>query len=59
MSPLSPRTGWSRSRCRSFALGAYPPLGPDGENQQEFQKVMEGYHELISPGRREAYTIEG
>lgn len=59
MSLLSPRTGWSRSRCRSFSAGAYPPLGPDGENQQEFLKVMGGYHELVDPGRREVYTIEG
>lgn len=30
-----------------------------GEDAEEFGRIMEGYHELVDSGRREVYTIEG
>ena len=33
--------------------GIPPELG------KEFEKVMEGYHDLVEWGRREVYRIEG
>jgi hypothetical protein len=33
--------------------------GQSPEQQKEFEKIMEGYHDLIDHGRREIYKIEG
>lgn len=33
--------------------------GMTEELGKEFEKVMEGYHDLVSHGRREIYKIEG
>ena len=33
--------------------------GQKKEDQQEMEKVMEGYHDLVVRGRREIYRIEG
>jgi hypothetical protein len=29
------------------------------EDQKEFEKIMQGYHELVDHGKREVYKIEG
>lgn len=33
--------------------------GQNPEAEKEFQKVMEGYHDLVVKGRREIYKLEG
>ena len=33
--------------------------GQTPEQQKEFEKIMEGYHDLIDHGHREIYKIEG
>ena len=33
--------------------------GQTPEQLKEFEKIMEGYHDLIDHGRREIYKIEG
>ena len=33
--------------------------GQSGQDQKEFEKIMQGYHELVDQGRREIYKIEG
>jgi hypothetical protein len=33
--------------------------GQSKENQQEFEKLMKGYHDFVEYGRREIYKIEG
>jgi hypothetical protein len=33
--------------------------GQSKEDQQEFEKIMKGYHDLVEYGRREIYKIEG
>jgi hypothetical protein len=33
--------------------------GQSGEDMQEFEKIMKGYHDLVEYGRREIYKIEG
>jgi hypothetical protein len=33
--------------------------GQNQESMKEFEKIMEGYHDLVEYGRREVYKIEG
>jgi hypothetical protein len=33
--------------------------GQNPQDQKEFEKIMQGYHELVDHGRREIYKIEG
>lgn len=33
--------------------------GQTPEQQKEFEKIMEGYHDLLDHGHREIYKIEG
>lgn len=33
--------------------------GQNPEDAKEFEKLMEGYHDLVDHGRREIYKIEG
>jgi hypothetical protein len=33
--------------------------GMTGEDMKEFEKIMQGYHDLVDTGRREIYKIEG
>ena len=33
--------------------------GQSDELNKEFEKIMEGYHDLVEHGRREIYKIEG
>lgn len=33
--------------------------GQSKDDQQEFEKIMKGYHDLVEYGRREIYKIEG
>jgi len=33
--------------------------GQSAEDTKEFEKIMEGYHDLVEHGRREIYKIEG
>ena len=33
--------------------------GPDSDEAKEFERIMQGYHELVDHGRREIYKIEG
>jgi hypothetical protein len=33
--------------------------GESEENLKQYEKIMEGYHDLIVRGRREVYKIEG
>ena len=33
--------------------------GQDDATMKEFERVMEGYHDLVEYGRREVYKIEG
>ena len=42
------------------SLEAYMSMGPDpdSEDAKEFEKIMEGYHDLVDHGRREIYTIQ-
>ena len=35
-----------------------PPPGSEAD-MKEFEKVMEGYHDLVDYGKREIYRIEG
>jgi hypothetical protein len=32
---------------------------PTAENMKEFEKIMQGYHDLVDHGKREIYKIEG
>lgn len=40
------------------SLAEFMSMGPEGEDQAEFQEIMKGYHDLVQHGRREIYTIE-
>jgi hypothetical protein len=33
--------------------------GQDAESTKEFERIMQGYHDLVEYGRREVYKIEG
>src|SRR3990172_6884999 len=33
--------------------------GQNEEDMKEFEKIMQGYHDLVEHGRREIYKIEG
>jgi hypothetical protein len=33
--------------------------GTSAEDMKEFEKIMQGYHDLVEYGRREIYKIEG
>jgi hypothetical protein len=34
--------------------------GPSGgDDMKEFEKIMQGYHDLVEHGRREIYNVEG
>ncbi len=33
--------------------------GDDEKAMKEFEKIMDGYHDLVEHGRREIYKIEG
>ena len=33
--------------------------GQSGQDMQEFEEIMKGYHDLVERGRREIYKIEG
>jgi len=33
--------------------------GMSEKDQKEFEKIMEGYHDLVEHGKREIYKIEG
>jgi len=35
-----------------------PPNASD-EDMKEFERIMEGYHDLVDHGKREIYKIEG
>ena len=43
-------------------LGAFEKMmanpGGSEEDMKEFQKIMEGYHDLVDRGKREIYKIE-
>ncbi|HEX8906755.1 MAG TPA: hypothetical protein VF771_18030 [Longimicrobiaceae bacterium] len=43
------------------SIEEFMKMGPSGdpEEQKEFARIMEGYHDLVESGRREIYTIEG
>jgi len=43
----------SMNEFEAMSEGMSPELG------KEFEKVMEGYHELVEWGRREVFKIEG
>ncbi len=34
-------------------------LGQSSESMKEFERIMQGYHDLVEYGRREIYKIEG
>ena len=36
-----------------------PPPGKSDADMKEFEKLMQGYHDLVDHGRREIYKIEG
>ena len=43
-------------------IGVYKPAEVEGmtpEMTKEFEKIMEGYHDLVESGRREVFKIEG
>jgi hypothetical protein len=33
--------------------------GQSAEDSKEFEKIMQGYHDLVDIGRREIYKVEG
>jgi hypothetical protein len=35
------------------------PQGPAADAMKEMEKVMKGYHDLVTRGKREIYKIEG
>ena len=36
-----------------------PPKGASADDMKQFEKIMEGYHDLVVKGRREIYKLEG
>jgi hypothetical protein len=36
----------------------FEPTGKNEKDMKEFEKIMEGYHDLVLQGRREIYKIE-
>ena len=49
-----------RARREKDGDGQHPgTLGISEKGQKEFEKIMEGYHDLVDHGRREIYRIEG
>lgn len=40
------------------SLEAFMEMGPDAEDAEAFEEIMEGYHDLVDQGRREIFTIE-
>jgi len=34
-------------------------VGQGANDQKEFEKIMQGYHDLVDHGRREIYKLEG
>lgn len=41
------------------SLEAFMQMGPDASTAKEFEKIMQGYHDLVDHGRREIYKLEG
>ncbi len=37
----------------------YQGMSGNDANAKEFEKIMQGYHDLVDQGRREIYKIEG
>ncbi len=40
------------------SLERFMSMGPEGEDAEEFERIMKGYHDLVDHGRREIYTVE-
>jgi hypothetical protein len=34
-------------------------MGQNADDAKEFEKIMQGYHDLVEYGRREIYKVEG
>ena len=41
------------------SIDAFMKMDASDEDMKEFEKIMEGYHDLVDYGRREIYKIEG
>src|SRR5574340_1242327 len=75
MAKLSERSGMPRPRIMTDvsaerywtvvaemeapSLEAFMQMGSDAATAREFERIMQGYHDLVDHGRREIYTIEG
>jgi hypothetical protein len=74
MAKLGEQRGWGRMRImtdvsaerywtlvaemEATSLEAFMSMGQGEEDEKEFGKIMEGYHDLVDHGRREIYNIE-
>jgi hypothetical protein len=61
MTDVSAERYWTLvSEMEVESLDAFMAMGQGSdEDSQEFEKIMEGYHDLVESGRREVYKIEG
>jgi hypothetical protein len=64
MTDLSAERYWTVVAEMDVAdLGAFERMlqgqGQSEADQKEFERIMQGYHELVDHGRREIYRIEG
>ena len=46
------------SEMEVASLEEYARMTRESMQVKEFQEIMQGYHDLIDPGRREIYQIE-
>jgi hypothetical protein len=64
MTDLSAERFWTVvSEMEVESLDAFQKMmsgdGQKEEDMKEFEKLMQGYHELVDQGRREIYKLEG
>lgn len=58
MTDLSAERYWTLvSEIEVESLEAFMTMGQGEDEGKEFEKIMEGYHDLVESGRREIYTI--
>ena len=60
MTDVSAEQYWTIiSEMEVESLDGFMSMDMGEEEMKEFEKIMEGYHDLVDHGRREIYKIEG
>jgi hypothetical protein len=44
---------------QTFEQALAPPANATSDDMKEFERIMQGYHDLVDHGKREIYKLEG